>query len=149
MDNSTEIKNIIHKAIELARRYKELTGKPLGITGEVAEVLVSDLLNLQLCLARQSGYDSTDSEGVKYQIKGRVVKSSKSLSGRTGKINIEKEWDFLLLALLNDNFEIRQIIKAPRDIVIASIIKPGSKSRNERWSLSCSKVKEIGNVVFP
>lgn len=57
----------------LACRYYDLTGKPLGITGEVAEYEAAMKLNLCLHPPRQAGYDATEvrQEGeVKTQIKG-------------------------------------------------------------------------------
>ena len=41
-----------------AIRYRALTGKPLGITAEVGEFLVSRLLGLELSGARQPGSSS-------------------------------------------------------------------------------------------
>ncbi len=43
-----EIEEILVTAKELASRYKKLTGKPLGITGEIAEFNAAKLLNLEL-----------------------------------------------------------------------------------------------------
>ena len=41
----------IDVAKAVARRYRELTGKPLGITGEVGEVQTAQLLKLKLAPA--------------------------------------------------------------------------------------------------
>ncbi|MHB1330051.1 MAG: hypothetical protein ACYC2K_17770, partial [Gemmatimonadales bacterium] len=59
----------------LAKRYLALTGRPLGVTGEVAEFEAVRLLGLQLAPVRQSGWDAFDpATGIRYQIKGRVLK---------------------------------------------------------------------------
>jgi len=42
----------------LGREYYELTGRPLGITGEVAEYEAVRLLGLELSAVRQTGYDA-------------------------------------------------------------------------------------------
>jgi hypothetical protein len=42
----------------LAQKYRALTGKPLGITGEVAEYEASRILGVELTPARQAGYDA-------------------------------------------------------------------------------------------
>ena len=50
-----EIRDVLDEAKKLAKRYMALTGKPLGITGEVAEFTAATLLNLELTDARQEG----------------------------------------------------------------------------------------------
>jgi len=44
----SEIKEILTQAKELAKRYINIIGKPVGITGEVAEFTVTDLITLEL-----------------------------------------------------------------------------------------------------
>ena len=70
-----EIKEILEDAKHLARRYRKLTGKPLGITGEVAEFTAAELLNLNLAELGQAGYDAIGEENgdrIRVQIKGTV-----------------------------------------------------------------------------
>ena len=47
-----EIEEILTTAKDLAARYRKLTGKPLGITGEVAEFNAAKLLGLELAEAQ-------------------------------------------------------------------------------------------------
>ena len=55
--NSEEIKTILKQAKKLAQRYRALTGKPLGVPGEVAEYEAAQHLKLEVVPARQAGYD--------------------------------------------------------------------------------------------
>ncbi len=76
MQSSDRILEIIGEAKRLALEYRRLTGKPLGITGEVAEYEAARILGIQLSPARQEGYDATESiEGRlrRLQIKGRCL----------------------------------------------------------------------------
>ena len=57
------IRNTIVQAIEAAKHYRSITGKPLGITGEVGEFIVADLMHLRLTEARQPGYDAVADDG--------------------------------------------------------------------------------------
>jgi len=53
-----------------------VTGKPLGITGEVAEYEVARILGVQLTPARNAGYDATENVNGRMrrlQIKGRCL----------------------------------------------------------------------------
>jgi hypothetical protein len=67
---------ILSEAKKLAREYRTLTGKPLGITGEVAEYEAARLLGVELMQARQAGYDAIEQSAGKtrhLQIKGRCL----------------------------------------------------------------------------
>ena len=140
---------ILAEAKKLAQRYRSLTGKPLGITGEVAEYEAARILGVELTPARQAGYDATEIRGCqtfRLQIKGRCVLEGSKPSQRMGSIDIMKEFDAVLLVLLDDDFEATAIYEAPRDAVIAALTAPGSRSRNERGALGIAKFKAIGAV---
>jgi hypothetical protein len=51
---------ILREAKMLAQEYRQLTGKPLGITGEVAEYEAWRILGVELSPARNTGYDAVD-----------------------------------------------------------------------------------------
>lgn len=66
---------LIDTARRLAVEYHALTGRPLGITGEVGEYEAARLLGLELAPARTAGYDAHDASGHKYQVKTRRILS--------------------------------------------------------------------------
>lgn len=140
---------ILREAKLLAQEYRALTGKPLGITGEVAEYEAARLLNLELTPARQAGFDCTRvTDGRRYQIKGRCVLPGSKPGQRLGAIDITKEFDAVLLVLLDENFDARVIYEADRMDVIEALTKPGSRSRNDRNAMSVSLFKRIGRKVW-
>src|SRR3954468_24268703 len=105
-DAADQILEILRAAKTLAQEYRKLTGKPLGITGEVAEYEAARLLGVELTPARQAGYDATEvRNGVvrRLQIKGRCLLPSCKPGQRIGSIDIEKQWDAALLVLLDQN----------------------------------------------
>jgi len=68
------VKQILTQVKPLAAEFYRLTGKPLGVTGEVAEFIASEILGLNLVPARTIGYDALrGSERI--QIKGRANSS--------------------------------------------------------------------------
>ncbi len=143
---------LLQEAKALGKRYRALTGKPLGITGEVAEYEAARLLSLQLAPARQSGYDAIEQAGAtvrRLQVKGRCLPKNAKPGQRIGAIDIEKEWDAVLLVLLDEDFEATEIYEAGREAVIAALKEPGSKSRNERHALGVNKFKSIGRRRWP
>jgi hypothetical protein len=145
------ILEILRAVKKLARRYRVLTGKPLGVTGEVAEYEAARLLELELTIARQAGYDairSEDGKVTRYQIKGRCVLPDSKPGQRLGSIDTRKDWDAVLLVLLDENLDATAIYEADRDPVIAALNAPGSKARNERGALAVGKFKSIGRLVW-
>jgi hypothetical protein len=134
---------LIDQARALAHQYRSLTGKPLGITGEVAEYEAARLLGLQLVPARTLGYDALKGTE-RIQIKGRLITSNKIGGQRIGAIKLNYEWDSVFLVILNVEFQPLEIWKATREVVATALLVPGSKARNERGALSISKFKQIG-----
>jgi hypothetical protein len=152
MNNNTEVMEVLASAKKLAQRYRVLTGKPLGITGEVAEFEAARLLNLELVEARQAGYDAVRMEnGVAHrlQIKGRCILDKSKKSQRLSRIDIGKDFDGVLLVLMDENFNATAIYEADRAPVIAALTEPGSKSRNERGALGVQKFRAIGRLIWP
>jgi hypothetical protein len=150
--SNEEVFEILGAAKKLAQRYRTLTGKPLGIAGEVAEFEAARLLGVELVEARQSGYDATRLEnGVKHrlQIKGRCVLPGASKSQRLGGIDVKKEFDGVLLVLMDEYLNATAIYEADREPVIGAITKPGSKARNKRGALAVSNFISIGRKVWP
>ena len=149
---SDEVQVLLEEAKAVAKKYKKLTGKPLGITGEVAEVTAATLLGLELVEARQSGYDAIRKEGgkeKKIQIKGRSGPVKINPGARLGSIKIDKEWDSVILVLMDEDLNPLEIYEAERDAVINALQKPGSKARNERGQLGIGKFKSIGTKIWP
>lgn len=138
---------ILSEAKKLAQKYRALTGKPLGITGEVAEYEAARILGVELTPARHAGYDAVERHtGRRYQIKGRCLLPDCKPGQRLGSIDISKDFDAVLLVLLDSDFEAIEIFEADRDVVISALKAPGSKARNERGALGVSKFKSIGRL---
>ncbi len=141
--------SILRDAKRLAQKYREVTGKPLGITGEVAEYEAARILGLRLTVARQAGYDAVeqrDGSEHRLQIKGRCILSNCKPGQRMGAIDVEKEFDGVLLVLLDENFDATAIYEADREAVLAALAVPGSKARNERGALPITKFKAVGRL---
>ena len=140
---------LLASAKVLAQQYRALTGKPLGITGEVAEYEASRILGVELTPARQAGYDAVETiNGVirRLQIKGRCLLKDCKPGQRLGSIDVKKDFDAVLLVLLDENFNATSIYEADREDVLKALSEPGSISRNERGALGVSKFKSIARL---
>lgn len=149
MAQHIRIMEILREAKKLAQEYRALTGKPLGITGEVAEYEAARIFGLELTLARQAGYDAIEkSNGIirRLQIKGRCLLPNCKPGQRLGSIEVKKDWDAVLMVLLDQNFDAVEIHEAQRAAVITALSAPGSKARNERGALGINKFKAIGTL---
>jgi hypothetical protein len=152
MASSKRIVELLREVKALAREYYELTEKPLGVTGEIAEYEAARILKIKLSPARQSGYDAIrkgKGKSERLQIKGRRLTPSSKASQRVGGIKLETEWDVVLLVLLDEHYEPTAIYEADRSAVTAVLTKPGSKARNERGSLAVSQFKAIASQIWP
>ena len=58
--NDDRVLAILSEAKLLAQEYRVLTGKPLGITCEVAEYEAARILGVELSSARNPGYDANE-----------------------------------------------------------------------------------------
>lgn len=143
---------VLKNAKALAQEYRALTGKPLGVTGEIAEYEAARLLHLELTPARQAGYDATEERNGlsrRLQIKGRCLLPNCKPSQRLGSIDVAKEFDAVLMVLLDENFEATEIWEAERAAILAALAEPGSKARNERGALGVRKFKTLGRRRWP
>jgi hypothetical protein len=143
---------ILKQVKTLGSEYRHLTGRPLGCTGEIAEYEAARILGLELSPVRQAGYDAVrlSAAGTKerLQIKARCLLPGAKPGQRIGKIDCEKEWDAVLLVLLDENFDATAIWEAQRAAVIPVLTAPGSRARNERGALGVSKFKSIGKLIW-
>lgn len=144
--------DVLTEVKALAVEFHALTGKPLGVTGEIAEFEAARLLGLALEGARNPGYDAkrvVRGRTETVQIKGRW-KREPGKWGRMSAINTGKPFDVVVLVLLTgEDYSVHEIWEAPRAEVVKRLDAPGSKARNQRRSLSVSQFKTIAERVWP
>ncbi|GLH77040.1 hypothetical protein SSBR45G_19480 [Bradyrhizobium sp. SSBR45G] len=144
-DASSRVRAILAAVRPLAAEYYALTGKPLGVTGEIAEFAAAECLGLELTVARTAGYDAvrqSASGPVRIQIKGRALTDGASRSQRIGRIKLDSACDTVLLVLLDAaTLEPKEMWEAPFSSVTTRLAEPGSRARNERGALSVSDFK--------
>ena len=137
----------------MGRRYYELTKRPLGVTGEIAEWEAIRLLHLEPVKVRQAGYDAIQrtksGRRIRLQIKSRCYDQENRPSQRLPGISLKKKWDSVLLVILNRKLDPVEIWKASRPAVEKALKKPGSVSRNKRGALAVSQFQNIGCRVWP
>lgn len=148
---AARVREILATVKPLAAEYYRLTGKPLGVTGEVAEFVAAEILGLELVPPRTAGYDAirrTPDGMERIQIKGRAYGEDAKPSQRLGTIKRGSPCDKVLLVLLdNRTLEAREIWEAPIAAVEERLALPGSKSR-ERGALGVREFKRLARPVW-
>lgn len=82
--SESRVREILATVKPLAAEYYRLTGKPLGVTGEVAEYVAAEMLGLKLVPARTVGHDAM--RGIeRIQIKGRAYGKGAKASQRISR----------------------------------------------------------------
>jgi hypothetical protein len=145
------VREILKHVKTLAAEYYQLTGKPLGVTGEVAEFVAAEILGLQLAPPRTKGYDAvrqTPAGPQRVQIKGRAYSQNANSSQRLGAIKKGADCDIVLLVLLDSlTLDPREIWEANYYAVEARLHVPGSKAR-ERGALGVREFKRLATCVW-
>ena len=152
-EHEKAIRFVLLQAKSLAVEYYRLTGKPLGVTGEVAELEAAEKLGLRLSGARTAYYDATreaDERSERFQIKGRAIARDDPYRGRMPSVKCDGGFEYVLLVLLDKTtMDVLEIWQADRLAVAERLAAPGSKARNERLSLGISQFRSIATRVWP
>jgi len=127
--NKNRVRKVLAAVKPLAAEYYQLTGKPLGVSGEVAEYIAAEILGLALVPARTVGYDALRGKE-RIEIKGRAYGENAKPGQRMSRIKSNAPCDTVLLVLLdNATLEAREMWEAPYLSVCECLARPGSKAR--------------------
>lgn len=145
------VDKLMAEARRLAAEYRKATGKPLGISSEIAEFDAARLLDLELNKNDASGFDAIGRgkrQGKRIQIKGRAIFDENKPGHRIGQLKLDKPWDSVVLVIMNDNYEPLEIYEAERAEIEEAIDTSRESSRNKRGAMSVAKFKIIGKLVW-
>ncbi len=141
---------LIAQARVLAAEYRETMGKPLpGISNEIAEHDAMRLMQLQPAPANASGYHAVDParNDLRVQIKSRAVIDETKSNQRMGQLNVNQDWDSVLLVIMDREYNPTEIYEAYRDELEEHIYE-SSSSRAKRGALSVAKFKKISRLAW-
>lgn len=132
---------LIDQIAALAMLYKKRFGKSLGVTAEIGEYKAAKLLDLTRVDGNiNKGFDAYDGKK-RVQIKTRI---SSSKAQRTGFFK-SPDFDYCLLVLLSDKYEVLKIYKAERKRILKEI----QNQSYSKPSLSIRKFTAVGKPVNP
>jgi hypothetical protein len=108
------------------------------------------LLGLEpLAEGLEGGFDAIDpGRGNKrIQIKSRTLFDESKSGQRIGQMKLEKEWDSVVLVLMDEDYEPYEMYEAEREDILDSVGK-SSSSRARRGAMSVARFKIIGRRVW-
>jgi hypothetical protein len=141
---------LIAQARVLAAEYRRTMGKPLpGISNEIAEFDAVKLLRLEPKNQAEGGFDAIDPArgGKQIQIKSRTIFDETKSGQRIGQLKLDKDWDSVVLVLMDENYEPYEIYEAEREDIIEYVDK-SSSSRAKRGAMSVARFKIIGRLAW-
>lgn len=114
--------------------------------GDYTEWLVCDCLGLVIQPNSRASYDGIDSEGIRYQIKGRRSASPNKNVQLSVIRNLDKNgFDFLIAVVFNTDYTIRFAAKVPRETV--SEIATYRQHVNGHVPIICENILEREGVA--
>lgn len=144
------VDKLIEQARQLATDFKKMTGKPLpGVSNEIAEHDACKLLGLKLNEDRADGFDAmrkTGSGPKKVQIKARTIFNDNYRGQRLGQLKLDKDWDSVVLVLMDENYQAFDIFEATRDDILENL--NDNSSRMKRGAMSVAKFRNIATLVW-
>jgi len=145
------VDKLIEQARQLAADFKQMTGKPLpGVSNEIAEHDAVKFLGLELCDDRTQGFDAkralTSTGPQHVQIKARTIFNDNYRGQRLGQLKLDKEWDSVVLVLMNEHYQPFEILEARREVIVENI--NDNSNRMKRGAMSVAKFRNIATLVW-
>jgi len=145
------IDRLVGEARRLAADYRRATGKTLPVTGEIAVQDAIRLLGLKPAEDSAAGYDAVRERGgrtERIQIKGRAIFDESKTGHRLGQLKLEQPWDYVILVLMDENYEPVEIHEADRDVLVETLNDPSASKRTARGMISVARFKIIGRLLW-
>ncbi len=147
-DVSAQARAILERVKPLAIEYYHLTKRPLGIMGELAELVVAKEFNLEINAARTAGYDALRNGTERIQIKGRALAKGVK-AGRMSRIKVDADFDAVILVIFDlETLEPTGMWEASRQQVQAMLTKTKANAR-VRGQLSIAEFRREAKVIWP
>lgn len=141
---------LIAQARVLAAEYRRTMGKPLpGISNEIAEHDAVKLLRLKPKPEVEGGYDAVDParDDKRIQIKSRTIFDESKSGQRMGQLKLDKDWDSVVLVLMDEDYEPYEIYEAEREEIL-EFVDQSSSGRAKRGAMSIARFKIIGRLAW-
>ena len=153
IDNTVyAVDKLMSEARRLAADYRRTTGQSLGLSAEIARHDACTLLGLKPEQGQSgAGFDAIGQgtrAGKRIQIKGRAIFDESKRSPRIGQLKMEREWDSVVLVLMNADFETDAMYEADKQDIIDAMAEQDKGQRNKRGAMSVARFKNVARLVW-
>ena len=152
MQNLYSIEKLMDQTRKLAKEYRQAMGKPLAVSNELAVYDAARLLNLQITEDVEGGYDAIGMVGertdMRFQIKARTIFNEDKSGQRIGQIKADKQWDAVLLIIMDENYQPQEIYQAEREVLMEALNEAKNSKRAKRGAMTVAKFKIISELVW-
>ncbi|MBI1421987.1 MAG: hypothetical protein GC149_00890 [Gammaproteobacteria bacterium] len=146
-----DLDKLISETRRLAADYRRATGKSLAVSSEIAKHDACVQLQLEPVNEASGGYDALGQaapwQGLRIQVKGRAIFDEGKGGQRIGQLKLDKEWDAVVLVLMDEAFSPVEMYLAGRHDIVDAMENDTSKRRN-RGAMSVAKFKHIAQRVW-
>ena len=146
-----KIDKLMDETRRLAAEFRRATGQTLPVSAEIAKFDAMRLLGLRALPQPLAGVDALGGEDHpdrRFQIKGRVIFNESKSVHRIGQLNVDGEWDVLVLVLMDENYQPLEIYEMDRATVVEALDGSDEKKRSKRGAMSIAKFKALGRRAW-
>lgn len=146
-----QVDKLMEETRRLASEYRVTTGQTLPVSGELAKYDGIRLLKLRSNEQAVPGVDAymdADGDELAIQIKGRVIFDEAKSGHRLGQLNLDDNWDVLILVLMNEQYQTFEIYQMDHQQVEEALNNDNSSQRNRRGAMSVAKFKILSTLVW-
>ncbi len=86
-------------------------------------------------------------EGLRVKIKGRVIGDTVNSGHRIGQLNLNGDWDIIILSLMDNEFQPLEMYQLNHEEVVGAVAS-SSEKRSRRGAISVAKFRIIGDLVW-
>jgi hypothetical protein len=139
--------DLLTRLVSFANEFKQKVGRNLPVTRELGELYACSVMSLMRETAGAKGFDATDADGKRVQIKARAPSKTGTSVDPGGRIGRFQNWefDYAVLVLLRDDYELDEIWKAR----VSDLQTAQDKVKNLRAGIHVSTFLGLGDKVFP
>lgn len=146
-----KLDKLMDETRRLAAEYRRSTGSTLPVSAELAKFDAMELLGLRAPEEPAKGVDALrdgaqDVERI--QIKGRVIFDAQKAGQRVGQLNLDADWDAVLLVIMNENYQTTAIYSLSRQRLLDELNQAPASKNNTRGAISVKKFQAIAEQVW-
>ena len=146
-----KLDKLMDETRRLAAEYRRSTGSTLPVSAELAKFDAIRLLGMRAPDEPARGVDAlrdTEQGVERVQIKGRVIFDPNKSGQRVGQLNLDADWDVVLLVLMNEEYECTAIFSVSKNTLLAVLTEQKDTKANVRGALSVKKFQAIAEQLW-